>query len=76
MRYPVNFLATKKILKTNQLLTQYSEVESIMYNSEPCQLKTLWKSTRKDHHSLAFPKGKVMKSRYLLRLMLSKKRGS
>ena len=49
--------ATRNILQKDQLLTQYSEVESMMYNTKPCQLKTLWKSSSKDHHSIAFQKG-------------------
>ena len=49
--------ATKIILDKNQLLTQYSEIESVMYNTKPCQLKTLWKSPSKDYHSIAFQKG-------------------
>ena len=49
--------ATKNILQKDQLITQYSEIESMMYNTKPCQLKTLWKSSSKDHHSMAFQKG-------------------
>ena len=49
--------ATKIILDKDQLLTQYSEIESMMYNTKPCQLKTLWKSSSKDYHSIAFQKG-------------------
>ena len=49
--------ATKNILQKDQLLTQYSEIESMMYNTKPCLLKTLWKSSNKDRHSMAFQKG-------------------
>ena len=49
--------ATKNILQKDQLLTQYSEIESMMYNTKPCLLKTLWKSPSKDRHSMAFQKG-------------------
>ena len=48
---------TQNILQKNQLLTQYSEIESMMYNTKPCLLKTLWKSSSKDRHSMAFQKG-------------------
>ena len=48
---------TQNILQKDQLLTQYSEIESMMYNTKPCLLKTLWKSPSKDRHSMAFQKG-------------------
>ena len=49
--------ATKTILEKNDYLTQYSEVESMIYNSEPCKVKILWESPSKDRSSIAFPKG-------------------
>ena len=49
--------ATKTMLEKNEYLTQYSEVESMIYNSEPCKIKILWESPSKDRSSIAFPKG-------------------
>ena len=49
--------ATKTILEKNDYLTQYSEVESMIYNSEPCKVKILWESPSKDRSSIVFPKG-------------------
>ena len=49
--------ATKKILKSDQAWTQYSEIESLHYNTKQCEIKTLWKSLEKDHASMAFKKG-------------------
>lgn len=49
--------ATKTMLEKNEYLTQYTEVESMIYNSEPCKIKILWESPSKDRASIAFPKG-------------------
>ena len=49
--------ATKTMLEKNEYLTQYSEVESMIYNSEPCKVKILWESPSKDLASIVFPKG-------------------
>ena len=49
--------ATQTLLQENELLTQYSEVESMLHNSEPCEVKILWESPSKDRSSIAFPKG-------------------
>ena len=49
--------ATNKILKSDQPWTQYSEIESLLYNTKQCEIKTMWKSLVKDHASMAFKKG-------------------
>ena len=52
-----DFEATQTLLKTNELLTQYSEIDSMIKNSEPCKIKILWEAPFKDQSSIAFPKG-------------------
>ena len=52
--------ATNKILKSDQPLTQYSEIESLYYNTKQCEIKTMWKSLYKDPASMAFQKGSPM----------------
>ena len=49
--------ATETILEENDYLTQYSELEAMIYNSEPCKVKILWESPSKDLASIVFPKG-------------------
>ena len=36
--------AIETLLKSNELLTGYSNIEDFIYNSKPCQLKVVWKS--------------------------------
>ena len=48
--------ATETILEENDYLTQYSELEAMIYNSEPCKVKILWESPSKDLASIVFPK--------------------
>ena len=52
--------ATNKILKSDQPFTQYSEIESLYYNTKQCEIKTMWKSLYKDPASMAFQKGSPM----------------
>ena len=49
--------ATQTLLKENELLTQYSEVDSMIKNSEPCEIKILYELPTKDQSSMAFLKG-------------------
>ena len=41
-------------LEENDYLTQYSEVESMIYNSEPCKVKILWESPAVGNHDGAW----------------------
>ena len=50
----------KKILETNELLTVYTYLAGVLYHSEPCVVKVLWKSSSKSLESIAFPKGSPM----------------
>ena len=36
------------LLKSNELLTGYNYIEDLIYNSKPCQLKVVWKSSSKN----------------------------
>ena len=36
------------LLKSNELLTGYNYIEDFIYNSKPCQLKVVWKSSGKN----------------------------
>ena len=36
------------LLKSNELLTGYNNIEDFIYNSKPCQLKVVWKSPGKN----------------------------
>ena len=36
------------LLKSNELLTGYNYIEDLIYNSKPCQLKVVWKSSGKN----------------------------
>ena len=49
--------ATQTLLKKNELLTQYSEVDSMIKNSEPCEIKILYELPTKAQSSMAFLKG-------------------
>ena len=56
-----NFVGTKNALKTvvntNQLWTIHTYLEGVLYYSEPCVLKVLWKSSSKNLESIVFQKG-------------------
>ena len=36
------------LLKSNELFTGFSYVESLIYSSKPCQIKVVWKSPGKN----------------------------
>ena len=42
------------ILNSNELLTGFFNAQAMTYRSKPCELKILWKSTRKSHQSMTF----------------------
>ena len=56
-----NFVGTKNALKTvintNQLWAIHTYLEGVLYHSEPCVLKVLWKSPSKNLESIVFQKG-------------------
>ena len=49
--------ALKTMLKSNELLTSYIYVEAMLYHSEQCTLKVLWRSSSKNPASIGFRKG-------------------
>ena len=49
-------LALKQLMEANTPLTAYFSVDSMLYNSKPCELKILWESSKKIHQSFAFKK--------------------
>ena len=61
------------VISGDKLLTVFAYVTGMFKNSEPCEVKVLWKSPKKSHLSIAFPKGQKMKKQFVLQSILPKK---
>ena len=60
------------VISGDKLLTVFAYVTGMFKNSEPCEVKVLWKSPKKSHLSIAFPKGQKMKKQFVLQSILPK----
>ena len=49
--------AVQTVISGDKLSTVFGYATGMFKNSEPCEVKVLWKSPKKNHLSIAFPKG-------------------